>query len=190
MAPKMLGKNLRALRLRQGRSLVEVAEATGISPSFLSMVETGNSDIAIGRLLRLTQFYGVQIADVVPGAGPEHQVIHPDERQRLVLTEEGLDIQFLADPHHPLRPLLVRFEPGGGMIEPVRNAGDAFLYVLEGEVLVSVEGDEPLVLGPSDSAYLPAERGRLYRNRTEQPSLLLSVVLRQEALTALAGSSE
>jgi transcriptional regulator with XRE-family HTH domain len=186
MPPKMLGQNLRALRLRLGRSLVEVAEATDISPSFLSMVENGNSDIALGRLLRLTQFYGVQIADVVPGSGPEHQVIHPDDRQRLVLTEEGLDIQFLADPHHPLRPLLVRFEPGGGMIEPVRDAGDAFLYVLEGEVIVTAEGAEPVVLGARDSAYFPAERGRLYHNRTEQPSLLLSVVLRQDAVAAYA----
>ncbi len=168
--------------MRLGRSLTEVADSTGISPSFLSMVENGNSDISIGRLLRVTQYYGVQIADVVPGAGPHHQVIHPDDRQRLVLAEEGLDIQFLADPEHPLRPLLVRFEPGGGMIEPVRDAGDAFLFVLEGEVVVSVEGDEPLVLGPRDSAYLPGERGRLYRNRTDAPTVLLSVVLRQDAL--------
>jgi transcriptional regulator with XRE-family HTH domain len=188
MPPAMLGKNLRALRLRLGRSLTEVAEATAISPSFLSMVENGNSDISIGRLLRVTQYYGVQIADVVPGSGPPHLVIHPDDRQRLVLAEEGLDIQFLADPMHPLRPLLVRFEPGGGMIDPVRDAGDAFLYVLEGEVVVTVDGADPLVLGPRDSAYLPAERGRLYRNRTEEPALLLSVVLRQDALARLGPS--
>ena len=52
---------------------------------------------------------GVQIADVIPGAGPPHQVIHPDDRQRLVLAEEGLDIQFLADPQHPLRMWFASF---------------------------------------------------------------------------------
>jgi transcriptional regulator with XRE-family HTH domain len=184
----MLGKNLRALRLSSGRSLTEVGEATRLSPSFLSMVENGNSDIAMGRLLRLTQYYGVEIADVVggPASPPEHQVIQAAEQQHFEFTEEGLDVQFLADAHRPLRPLLVRFRPGGGMIEPVRDAGDAFLYMLDGEVVVSVDGSA-LTLKPGDSAYLPAERGRLYRNRTDEPAVLLSVVLRLEALAELAG---
>jgi transcriptional regulator with XRE-family HTH domain len=186
MPPAMLGKNLRALRMNLGRSLSEVADATALSPSFLSMVENGNSDIALGRLLRLTQYYGVQIADVVPGEGPppDDQVLHAGERQHFEFTEEGMEFQFLADAHHPLRPLLVRFRPGGGMIEPVRDAGDAFLYMLSGEVVVSVDG-APITLSAGDSAYLPAERGRLYRNHTAEPAVLLSVVLRQEVLAEL-----
>jgi transcriptional regulator with XRE-family HTH domain len=186
MPPGMLGENLRALRLSARRSLTEVAEATQLSPSFLSMVENGNSDIALGRLLRVTQYYGVEIADVVGGpASPgEHQVIHAGERQHFEFTEEGLDVQFLADAHHPMRPLLVKFRPGGGMVEPVREAGDAFLYMLSGVVVVSMD-DSPLTLKAGDSAYLPAERGRLYRNETNHPAVLLSVVLRLEALAEL-----
>jgi transcriptional regulator with XRE-family HTH domain len=185
----MLGENLRALRLGLGRSLTEVAEATQLSPSFLSMVENGNSDIALGRLLRVTQYYGVEIADVVGGpASPgEHRVIHAGDRHHFEFTEEGLDVQFLADAHLPMRPLLVRLYPGGGMIEPVREAGDAFIYMLSGEVVVSID-DAPLTLKAGDSAYLPAERGRLYRNETDGPAVLLSVVLRLEALAELATS--
>jgi transcriptional regulator with XRE-family HTH domain len=185
MPPDMLGKNLRTLRQKLGRSLTDVAEATGLSPSFLSMVENGNSDIALGRLLRVTQYYNVEIADVVPGQRPvDHQVIHADERQHFEFAEEGLDVQFLSEPHHLMRPLLVRFRPGGGMIEPVRDAGDAFLYMLSGEVVVSVDGT-PLTLRAGDSTYLPAEQGRLYRNQTDEPAVLLSVVVRLEALDAL-----
>jgi transcriptional regulator with XRE-family HTH domain len=55
-----LGQNLREIRQRLARSLTEVAKATGVSPSFISMVENGNSDISIGRLLKLTQTYGVE----------------------------------------------------------------------------------------------------------------------------------
>jgi transcriptional regulator with XRE-family HTH domain len=185
MPPDMLGKNLRTLRQKLGRSLTDVAEATGLSPSFLSMVENGNSDIALGRLLRVTQYYGVEIADVVPGqTPPDHQVIHADERQHFEFVEEGLDVQFLAEAHHLMRPLLVRFRPGGGMVEPVRDAGDAFLYMLVGEVVVIVDG-APLTLKAGDSTYLPAEQGRLYRNQTDDPAVLLSVVVRLEALEEL-----
>jgi transcriptional regulator with XRE-family HTH domain len=186
MPPEMLGKNLRTLRQKLGRSLTDVAEATGLSPSFLSMVENGNSDIALGRLLRVTQYYGVEIADVVPGQAPppDHQVIHADERQHFEFVEEGLDVQFLAEAHHLMRPLLVKFRPGGGMVEPVRDAGDAFLYMLVGEVEVSVDGT-PLTLKAGDSTYLPAEQGRLFRNQTDAPAVLLSVVVRLEALEEL-----
>src|SRR3954453_12512274 len=114
MPPDMLGKNLRTLRQKLGRSLTEVADATGLSPSFLSMVENGNSDIALGRLLRATQYYGVELPDGVPGQAPppEGEVISGEERQHFEFPEEGLDVQFLAEPHHLMRPLLVRFRPG------------------------------------------------------------------------------
>jgi transcriptional regulator with XRE-family HTH domain len=179
-----LGQRLRESRLASGCSLAEVAEATDISPSFLSMVENGNSDMSIGRLLRLTQFYGVEIADVVYGPNAAIQaVVHAGERPRLASVAEGLEIEFLADGHHPLRPLLVNFEPGGGMVEPVRDSGDAFLYVLSGEIAVVVDSESPLLLREGDSVYLPGDRARLYRNDTSQPALLLSVVLRQDVLS-------
>ena len=185
-----LGKRLRAIRLESGRSLAEVAQATEISPSFLSMVENGNSDISIGRLLRLTQHYGAEIAQVVSGADKAPQdVVHAGERRSLVSMKEGLEIEFLAEAHRPLRPLIVRFEPQGGMLEPVRDSGDAFLYVLAGELVVEVDGEPPLVLRDGDSVYLPGDRARLYRNHTDEPVTLLSVVLRQEALADAAATT-
>src|SRR4051812_28348017 len=53
-----LGAALRGLRRARRLSLQDVAEATAISASFLSLVETGKSDITIGRLVRLVEFYG------------------------------------------------------------------------------------------------------------------------------------
>jgi len=183
MTQPELGKNLRAARLRLGRSLAEVAAATGVSPSFISMVENGNSDISIGRLLRLTQNYGVEIGEVVPGPGPvKEEVVRADRRQSLALKSEGLEIHFLTDTQLPLRPLLVEFAPGGGMIEPVRDSGDAFLYLLRGEIVVEVDDLAPVVLREGDSVYLPGAKGRLYRNETTAPALLLSVVLRQDVV--------
>ncbi len=60
-----LGTRLRQLRKSRGVSLAEVAEGTGISASFLSMVEKGKSDITVSRLMRLVHWFGVSIADLV-----------------------------------------------------------------------------------------------------------------------------
>jgi transcriptional regulator with XRE-family HTH domain len=60
-----LGRRLKALRVSRGLSLKEVGAETGVSSSFISMVETGRNDLSVGRLLVLADFYGVGLDDVV-----------------------------------------------------------------------------------------------------------------------------
>src|SRR4051812_17974209 len=62
-----LGTTLRAIRTSRRLSLADVADATQISPSFLSLVELGKSDITIGRLTRLADFYKVSFSDLLGG---------------------------------------------------------------------------------------------------------------------------
>jgi transcriptional regulator with XRE-family HTH domain len=175
-----LGRRLREARAAARRSLAEVSEATEISPSFLSMVEKGGSDLSIGRLLRLTQYYGVDIADMLYGndATAAEDEAEAEQRRRLVSETEGLDIQFLADPPRPLRPSIATMAPGGGNLEAVRNIGDAFVYLLEGELVVDVDDDPPLALRAGDHIYLERERLRRFRNESDAPARILSVVLR------------
>lgn len=60
-----LGRRLKALRLNRGLSLKEVGAETGVSPSFISMVETGRNDLSVGRLLVLADCYGVGLDEIV-----------------------------------------------------------------------------------------------------------------------------
>jgi transcriptional regulator with XRE-family HTH domain len=176
-----LGRRLREIRHRSSLSLTDVAKATGISASFLSMVENGNSDISIGRLLRLTECYKVEIADVVGGfTATEGNVVRAGARRFLISPTEHIEFEFLAEANHPLRPVLVAIHPGGGMTEPLHSAGDVFLYMLAGQIVAEVDGAEPLKLKAGDSAYLPSDRERLYRNCGEETARLLTVVLRPD----------
>ena len=63
-----LGTRLRALRTERGLSLSQLESATRISSSFLSLVESGKSDITISRLLRLADYYDVELGDLVEGS--------------------------------------------------------------------------------------------------------------------------
>ena len=65
-----VGARLRRLRNERGLSLADVARATGLSASSLSLAETGKSDIAFGRLKRLIDFYGIRFSDLVPEPPP------------------------------------------------------------------------------------------------------------------------
>ena len=93
-----LGRRLRQLRTTRGLSLAEVAEATGISPSFLSVVENGQSDITVSRLMRLVHWYGVSIADLLqePDRSPV-RVVRAGEQRSLELSDERIRILMIAN---------------------------------------------------------------------------------------------
>jgi transcriptional regulator with XRE-family HTH domain len=169
-----VGSALRQVRNARSLSLADVAEATGISASFLSLVENDRSDITIGRLVRLIDFYGISITDLLPfSARPDYpEVIRPDERRSLNSPVEGIDFYLLtADTDRKMMPLEVYFQPGARLAEPGRHAGEEWLLVLEGELRLELEGAEVRVLGPGDTAYYPAERPHLLSNASETKPL-------------------
>jgi quercetin dioxygenase-like cupin family protein len=151
-------------------SLAHVAEATNISASFLSLVENGRSDVSIGRLTRLVQFYGVSLSDVIPGTPRDDpDIVRSDERGRLHSESEGIDIYLLtSDTRGRMMSMLLEFAPGAGRREPGAHAGEEFLHVLEGELLFELEGSEPRHLKAGDSAYYDAHRGHLLRNASNK----------------------
>lgn len=169
-----VGSALRQVRNARNLSLADVAEATGISASFLSLVENDRSDITIGRLVRLIDFYGISITDLLPFAArldyPE--VIRAGERRSLQSPVEGIDFFLLtADTDRQMMPLEVVFKPGAHLAEPGRHAGEEWLLVLEGELRLELEGAEPRLLKKGDTAYYPAERPHLLSNASETKPL-------------------
>jgi transcriptional regulator with XRE-family HTH domain len=60
-----MGQRLKNLRRVRGLSLQEVADGVGVSPSFLSMLERGQTDISLSRVSRLADFYGVYLSELL-----------------------------------------------------------------------------------------------------------------------------
>jgi quercetin dioxygenase-like cupin family protein len=178
-AADTLGAHLHRARTSRNLSLADVAEATGISASFLSLVEKERSDITIGRLVRLIDFYGISISDILPGTtvGGYPQVVTPGERRLLHSPAEGIDVYLLTpDTRRQMMPLQVEFEPGARLAEPGRHPGEEWVIVVEGELRLELEGAEPRILGPGDTAYYPAERPHLFANASADKPLTVICV--------------
>jgi len=176
-APSSIGAALRKVRTARGLSLADVADAAGISTSFLSLVEKDKSDITIGRLHRLIEFYGISITDLLPFAAHTEypQVVRESERRILHSAAEGVDVYLLsADTSRQMMPLEVVFQPGARLAEPGRHPGEEFVLVLEGRLRLELEGSEPRTLAAGDSAYYPGERPHLLANAST--SNLLRVI--------------
>jgi quercetin dioxygenase-like cupin family protein len=150
--PADLGDRLRRIRLGREESLATVSRATNISTSFLSLVETGRSDITLGRLMRLVQFYGIHVNDLLQNGAPgDPRIVRAGEEIVVHSGSEGIDIRMLApDGNRSLMPLLVTVERGGHTVEATSYQGEEFVHVLEGALTVLL-GDEEIVLGAGDT---------------------------------------
>ncbi|MDQ3066770.1 MAG: XRE family transcriptional regulator [Actinomycetota bacterium] len=176
-----LGEALRRARKARGLSLAQVAEATRISRSLLSLIETGRSDITIGRLSRLAQLYDVRLADLVPE--PRHAdpiVVRADDRRGIHYTSEGIDIEILV-PEGPrtVQALLATFSPRAAMEDFIVTEREQFTYVLEGRLETEFADGRTLELNAGDSAtYFSGEGGHRHTNLADTVTRMVVVAPR------------
>ena len=172
-----LGGALRAARLARGHSLAQVASATGISKSLLSLIENDRSDVTLGRLMLLAEHYGKALGDLLPAEQrPDPVVTRRRERRKVHSAGEGLDLHLLApDASRKMMPVVAVLEPGGGSADFWSYEGEELLVVLEGRVLLELEGSTPIVLERGDCAYYVSTRQHRCSNIGKEIARILSV---------------
>lgn len=172
-----LGSVLREARARKSLSLSDVARETSISASFLSLVENGKSDIAIGRLVRLLSFYEIPVNDVVSERPVEDTHVRSGEGRLLPPAEEGISFLLLTSSTKDLMmPMLIEFEPGAALAEHGSHSGEEFIHVLEGTLSLELKGSPARLLRAGDSAYYNSEQPHLFRNASQDEPLRLLCV--------------
>jgi transcriptional regulator with XRE-family HTH domain len=157
MHREALATSLKQLRSERGLSLAELARVTGISSSFLSLVEQAQSDITIGRLIRLAEFYEVELADLLAGGGgapsANVHVLKADAEHMIHSDEEGVEVfDLTAGARWTLVPMLGVHEPGGGVEVNDVHAREAMLFVLDGTFELVFESDPPVRLKRGEGA--------------------------------------
>lgn len=175
----LLGQRLKAIRVAKNLSLAEVSRQTNISRSFLTLVENGQNEITVGRLIRLVGYYGVHISDFFAEmSAKSHNVVREADRRRIPSPNEHLQMFLLApDGARTMLPMIVEIEPGGGFSEAGRHPGEEFIHVLEGEIVLELEGDEtPTILGVGDTAWYSGELGHKVANGAATSSRIIAVI--------------
>lgn len=163
-----VGSRLRECRLERGYRLKEVAHGTGLSMSFLSMVENELCDITLGRLMRLVAFYRIGIAELLPDEGhhsKSRDIVRRSERRHISSPSEGVDLYLLApDGSRAMTPEIVVYQPGAEILEYDSHEGEEFLFVITGAIELIREGKDPVVLRAGDSAYYRGSEPHRHRN--------------------------
>lgn len=155
---KLIASRIRDLREIAGSTLPELSRELDIDPELMASYEGGETDIPVGILLKLSHRYHLELTDLLSGEQPRLHVysvvrkgkgIRVDRRRQY--TYENLAYNFI---HKKVEPFVVTVAPdtGNQPVEFNAHPGQEFNFVLEGSLMVIVDGHE-VVLNEGDSIY-------------------------------------
>lgn len=172
-----LGRRVRSLRLAKGYTLKQLAALTGLSPSFVSMLENGKTGIAASRLQALAEAFGLSAADLLPEAGSRAliQVVREGRRPQVPGLATGVRAEMLVrDLHRSIQPVLLTLAPGAVHVNAVGHPGEEFILVIRGRIALVVDG-ERCELEEGDTAYYPSALSHAYENVGEAEAELFTI---------------
>jgi transcriptional regulator with XRE-family HTH domain len=157
------GARIRTARLAAGLSQSEAARRIGVSRSFLSTVERGQSGVSAHVLSAMADVFGIPMGEFGPDVAPT-AVLHPDDRPRTVLAE-GVTWEELVTPGRAMEPALLYVPAGQASGGRITRPGETFVFMLDGALDFDVDGtDQPLHLGTGDALLIDAATAYQWHN--------------------------
>jgi DNA-binding transcriptional MerR regulator/mannose-6-phosphate isomerase-like protein (cupin superfamily) len=170
---RAIGVRLRQLRIRRKLSLAQVAKAVGISVGFLSSMERSHMSGSVSTLRKLASFYKTNILVLFDPAESSIRLVSPDKR-KVLDAGPGVRMELLAWGNTVMEPHLFRIAPQAGSGESYTHEGEEFLYILQGELQISLEGEE-YHLQPGDSFYFESDTPHSWKNPGRSETCVLWV---------------
>jgi DNA-binding transcriptional MerR regulator/mannose-6-phosphate isomerase-like protein (cupin superfamily) len=168
-----MGGHLRRLRSKQRLSLAQVAEAVGISVGFLSALERSQMSASVGTLRKLARFYKTNILDFFDANGASSRQVRVADR-KVLEAGPGVRMELLAWGNTVMEPHLFRVAPDAGSGDSYTHEGEEFLYVLRGQLAITLH-DEEYRLKPGDSFYFESATPHRWKNPGRAETWLLWV---------------
>ena len=171
-AQPTLGAVIRNLRAARGWTLREMSERTGIPVSTLSKVEHDRLTLTYDKLAQLSEKLDIRIADLFtgadsssdPGVTGRRSIGRMEDAVRV--DTPNYDYYFLCTDLRRKRmvPILTRIrakslDEFGDLIS---HAGEEYIHVLEGAIIVHSEFYDPVTLKTGEAIYIDSSMGHAY----------------------------
>ncbi len=164
VAELRIGPRLRRARLAGGLTLAEVAGATGLTKGFISQLERDMTSASVASLVKVCEVLRISVGALFEP--PSASLTRADEAPRINFGGVGL-VEALLTPRGTSDLQVIRsvIEPGGGSGEEPYglDAKAEVAYVLEGALVVALEGEE-FRLGAGDALTFSARVPHAWHN--------------------------
>ncbi|MGW0876751.1 helix-turn-helix domain-containing protein [Streptomyces sp. NPDC002755] len=170
----MIGDRLRNLRTARGLTLRALAQLVGVSPTLLSQVERGITDPSLNTLRRLSDAFGLHVADLLiaePAASP--YVSRPGART--LVGAESLPIERLTPRNEVLEVARAVLKAGEASTErPYGHFSVECVYVVSGTLSADVGGQVHLVQAGEAITFPPGIAHRYFNDSSGKVEVIIS----------------
>ena len=166
--PRLIGRDIRGLRKARGVTLAELAEASGLSVGYLSLLERDRATPSIKALHAVSRALGVTISWFFEANDvPEEErdlVVRRARRRRLDYSAGVVDELLSPNLTGALELLSCRFPPGASSgEEPYTHSGEEAGVVIRGRLELWVDS-RTVTLEAGDSFGFNSALPHRYRN--------------------------
>lgn len=170
-----VGARLRALRQRRHVTLAGLSEATGISVSTLSRLESGQRRPTLELLLPLARAHRVALDELVGAPATGDPRVHLKPRNL-----HGITVIPLSEQPGPLQAYKMVLPPGPPTPDPDLRSHEGYewVYVLAGRLRL-ILGEHDLVLGRGEAAEFDTRAPHWFGNAGTQAVEYLTLFGRQ-----------
>ena len=167
-----LGALLRGLRHREGWTLKEMSAKSGIPFSTLSKIEHDRLTLSFDKLQHLSQRLGMRMSELFAEDSSDRSLAVTARRslgdidKAVRVTTPNYDYYYLCTELRRKRmvPVITKIRASSReeFGELVSHAGEEFIYVIKGRVIVHTQFYDPVTLEEGQAIYIDSDMGHAY----------------------------
>jgi transcriptional regulator with XRE-family HTH domain len=179
---KMIAGRIRELREISGVSQESLAKDCNIDVEQYKKYESGDSDIPLGFLYRISGRFHVEMTALITGSEPKLHLFSVVRKDQGLSTDRRKEYKYLDlafnFKNKKAETFLVSVDPRGDaqQAKSYSHAGQEFNYVLEGSLEVDIQGHN-VVLNEGDSLYFDSGNPHHMKALNNKPARFLAVIL-------------
>ncbi len=176
-----IGTKIRQIRLQNKLTLERVAEVTGFTKSYLSMVESGKKSPPIATLSKIAKALDVDIPAFFEQKKPEDQIILVRRGGGKAVVRDGNIFGYRyesiapAKRHKKMEPFIVTHIFQTKKLGRFDHEGEELFYVLDGKIKF-LYGDKEYLLKEGDCLYFDSSIPHRGEGVGKKPAKVLVVI--------------
>jgi len=179
---RVIAERIKELREISGASLETLAKEFNISKETYMEYESGNADIPISFLYKISNRFNVELTAILTGEGPRLHTYSLVRKGKGVSVERRKQYKYQSLAynfvHKKAEPFLVTVEPepDGAQVHYNSHPGQEFNYMLEGSMKVIINGYE-IILNEGDSLFFDSNLNHGMKVMNNKPARFLAIIM-------------
>lgn len=173
----IINKKIREIRKNKKITLKDMSKHTGLSVSFISQVERGESSLTVTSLKKIADALEISMKDLFEMEDND-SYMRNKENQTLWNLENSFTSHIRLSgkfDNRKLEAIVLKLEPNSIDMTPFSHEGEEFYYVLKGKALFVIE-DKEFIVKQGETIHYPSTVSHTVKNPFDEELELLSVV--------------